>query len=63
MLITAIRKIGSEGGADHEAPDRSAVRNKFSVLFPNHINDEAMPRFQVLFPGEKSYQLEIRASK
>lgn len=32
-----------------------------SILFLNHINDEAVARFQVLFPGEKSYQLELRS--
>lgn len=30
-----------------------------SILFLNHINDEAVERFQVLFPGEKSYRLEL----
>lgn len=35
---------------------------KLSVLFLNHVNDQAVPRFQVLFPGEKSYRLDIPGS-
>ena len=31
----------------------------FSLLFLNHINDVAVPRFQVLFPREKSYLLDL----
>ncbi len=30
-----------------------------SVLFLNHVNDTAVERFQVLFPGEKSYELKL----
>ena len=32
---------------------------ELSVLFLNHINDEAVPRIQVLFPKEKSYLLDL----
>lgn len=35
---------------------------KLSVLFLNHVNDQAVPRFQVLFPGEKSYRLDLPGS-
>lgn len=31
----------------------------FSVLFLNHVNDRAVPRFQTLFPGEESYVLDL----
>ncbi len=31
----------------------------FSVLFLNHLNDVAVPRIQTLFPGEKSYVLDL----
>jgi len=30
-----------------------------SVLFLNHKNDRAVPRMQVLFPGEESYRLDL----
>jgi hypothetical protein len=29
------------------------------VLFLNHVNDEAVPRIQTLFPGEESYVLDL----
>lgn len=32
-----------------------------SVLFLNHVDDTAVERFQVLFPGEKSYELKLAA--
>ena len=31
---------------------------ELSVLFLNHVDDVAVERFQVLFPGEKSYLLD-----
>lgn len=31
----------------------------YSVLFLNHVNDEAVPRIQTLFPGEESYVLDL----
>ncbi|MDF1659370.1 MAG: hypothetical protein P1U58_17270 [Verrucomicrobiales bacterium] len=35
----------------------------YSVLFLNHVNDEAVPRIQTLFPGEESYILDLTAAK
>jgi hypothetical protein len=35
----------------------------YSVLFLNHVNDEAVPRIQTLFPGEESYVLDLSAAK
>lgn len=31
-----------------------------SVLFLNHVNDQAVPRIQTLFPGEESYVLDLK---
>ena len=36
---------------------------RLSVLFLNHIDDQAVKRFQVLFPGEKSYRLDLTGEK
>lgn len=34
-------------------------RGIFSVVFLNHLRDEAVPRIQRLFPGETSYVLDL----
>jgi hypothetical protein len=38
---------------------RSAPENKLSVVFENEINGVAHPRVAVLFPGERSFSLDL----
>lgn len=47
---------GSVSTYQVEALDRGI----FSVVFLNHVGGEAVPRIQRLFPGEKSYVLDLK---
>lgn len=38
---------------------RSTKENRLSVVFKNEINGQAHPRVAVLFPGERSYTLDL----
>ena len=59
VMLTGVWKtrIAPQAGSTYQV--NALPEGRFSVLFLNHINDVAVPRFQVLFPGEKSYQLDL----
>lgn len=59
VMLTGVWKtrIAPKDGSTYQV--NALPEGQFSVLFLNHINDVAVPRFQVLFPGEKSYELDL----
>ncbi len=59
VMITGIWKRQAPRPANAAYRIEARPGGRLSVLFLNHVNDEAVERFQVLFPGEKSYRLEL----
>lgn len=59
VMLTGIWKTRLKQPAATTYWIEALPEGELSVLFLNHLNDEAVPRFQVLFPGEKSYRLSL----
>ena len=59
VMLTGVWKTRLKQAAETSYRIEALPDGELSVLFLNHLNDEAVPRFQVLFPGEKSYRLSL----
>ncbi len=59
VMLTGVWKTRLKQPAEATYWIEALPEGELSILFLNHLNDEAVPRFQVLFPGEKSYRLSL----